>query len=96
MAALISMTCRGNVHVVGLRADGVGFAKHFLRRETPAFGRNFPRRAMQSIELLEVAAQPHDLFRDVAPLGKDADFFDQIRRVECDLIFGRASFAIAR
>src|SRR6188472_1479870 len=69
------------LHVVGLRTDGVGLARHFLRQEL-----ELAARALGQVEragkLLQMTAQPHDFFRDIAALGKDTDFANQVARLE--------------
>src|SRR5262245_45776996 len=61
-----------NLGVVGLRADRVDFAAHFLGNEfkfaAGAFGEHEGR-----FVLLQVAAEPDDFFADVAAIGKQGD-----------------------
>ena len=95
MAALISITCREISHVVGLRADRVRLAKHFLREELELAAGAFGQ-LQRRVELLQVAAQPDDLLGDVAALGEDADFADQVGRLERDLDTRPASCSAAR
>ena len=73
-----------DLHVAGLRSDGVGLAVHLLGEEVELPPGTL-RRSHDRLELLEVTPQPHGLLGDVAAVGKQAYLLDDVGRVQGDV-----------
>jgi len=74
----------GHRSVAGLGPDRVGFAPELLEQEVEAAAHGLarPRFVEDAPELLDVAAQPHQLLGHVETVGRDHDLLVQARLVE--------------
>ena len=66
----------GNDGVIGLGADGVDFAVHFLGEKIEGAAHGFAGFAA-ILELMKMALQPGQFLGDVRAVGKEDDFLEQ-------------------